>query len=156
MTRIVRYTFDELSVPLLYRILQRREEIFVVEQDCAYLDIDGHDPVGWHVVGFDRADDVVAYARILPPGTTQPEYPSIGRVIVAESVRRKGVGGELMREALRGTDELFPGTTVKISAQSYLIDFYEALGFHVVGEPYLEDGIWHRAMLRPARALPES
>lgn len=148
MTRFVRYAFDELDAALLYLVMRRREEVFVVEQECAYLDADGHDARGWHVLGLDD-DDLVAYARVLPPGTTYVDHPSIGRVLVVASHRGRGLARELMGETLVATDTLFPGVAVKISAQSYLVGFYESIGFAVVGEPYLEDGIPHRAMIRP-------
>jgi len=148
MTRFVCHAFDDLDVDLLYRIVTWREAVFVVEQECVYLDADGRDPQGWHVVGLDVDDALIAYARVLPPGTTYEEYPSIGRVLVVPAHRGRGVARELMLETLVATDALFPGRRVKISAQSHLVAFYESLGFELVGEPYLEDGIPHRAMTR--------
>lgn len=146
MTRFTIHRFDALDVDLLHRIVKRREEVFVVEQKCAYLDVDGFDPDAWHAVGRD-ADDVVAYARILPAGTAQPDHPSIGRVLTAAPARGRGLGRAVMEFALEEAARLFPGATIKISAQTYLLEFYASLGFHAVGEGYLEDGIPHRAML---------
>ena len=142
------HSFAELDADLLYRIVRRREEVFVVEQECAYLDADGHDRDAWHVIGFDDGGDLVAYARILPPGATQADHPSIGRVLTVPSVRGHGVGRALMEWTLAQVDRLFAGATVKISAQTHLEDFYVSLGFRTVGDGYLEDGIPHVAMVR--------
>jgi ElaA protein len=133
----------------LYAVMALRQEVFVVEQRCAYLDADGYDPQAAHLwaTGADPAYPI-AYCRIFPAGVKYPEA-SIGRVVSAPSARRTGAGRALMVEALRRMDEAAGSTaTVRISAQSYLQRFYEALGFRVVSEPYLEDDIPHLEMLR--------
>ncbi|MBR9921235.1 MAG: GNAT family N-acetyltransferase [Bacteroidetes bacterium] len=141
--------FDQLALEELYELLKLRAEVFVVEQDCPYLDLDGQDQQGWHLLGMDDSDQLQAYVRILPPGTSYPEYASIGRVVTREETRGKGYGKTVMAEALKHCEQLFPsGTKIKISAQVYLLGFYQSLGFKEVGAGYLEDGIPHIAMLR--------
>ena len=140
--------FHELTALQIYTIMALRQEVFVVEQNCAYLDADGKDLRGWHLMGFDDNGKLVAYARLLPRGISYEKHCSIGRVIVALSHRGKGIGQELMRTALAWTDRLFPNETVKIGGQSYLRNFYESFGFVVSGEEYLEDDIPHFPMVR--------
>jgi len=138
--------FNVLDLQTLYDILQLRAEVFVVEQDCVYQDIDGYDQIAQHVLAYHQ-NSLVAYARILPPDTYFNE-PSIGRIIVKESFRKKNIGHALMDFSLDYTDTHYPGQTVKISAQQYLIKFYSSHGFQVQGDGYLEDGIPHIAMYR--------
>lgn len=140
--------FYELTVPQLYGIMALRQEVFVVEQNCPYLDADGKDMRGWHLVGYDDDNKLIAYARLLPKGVSYENHASIGRVATAASARRKGIGQQLMKAAINQVEQLFPGDTVKISAQSYLREFYENFGFVVSGEEYLEDGIPHFPMIR--------
>jgi ElaA protein len=139
-------SFAELSAVELYRILRLRSEVFIVEQNCPYQDLDNKDSVSWHLMHYEK-NELIGYARILPPGVSYPE-PSIGRVAVALSARRKGVGRELMKEAIEKANGLFPQTDVVISAQSYLLKFYTDLGFDFEGEGYEEDGIPHIRMRR--------
>lgn len=136
--------FSELSTQQLYAILQLRSEVFVVEQDCVYQDIDGHDDAAYHVLFYDDAS-LVAYSRILPPGAYFDEL-SIGRVIVKETHRSQKLGHELMKVSITFSLYTFPKSIIKISAQQYLIKFYESHGFVISGEGYLEDGIPHIAM----------
>jgi len=139
--------FDGLTSQQLYDMLQLRSDVFVVEQDCAYLDLDGQDPCALHVLGL-RNDVIVATARILPPGERHT-HVSIGRVVTAASVRGEGAGRALMQAALRATmDHFGENTTVALSAQSYLLPFYASLGFKVTSEEYLEDDIPHTDMIR--------
>ena len=138
--------FQELNIQQLYDILQLRSEVFVVEQDCVYQDIDGHDQIAIHICAYDK-DTLVAYARILPPNTYFKE-PSIGRIIVKASHRKLNLGHKLMDYCIAQTNQLYPDMTLKISAQQYLIKFYNTHGFEVEGEGYLEDGIPHVAMYR--------
>lgn len=140
--------FYELTTPQLYGIMALRQDVFVVEQQCAYLDADGKDLRGWHVVGYDDDNKLVAYARLLPKGVSYDHHASIGRVVTASSVRGQGMGRLLMKAAIDNLEQLFPGDTIKISAQSYLRGFYEGFGFVVSGEEYLEDGIPHFPMVR--------
>lgn len=140
--------FDELTLVQLYDVMALRQTVFVVEQNCPYLDADGKDADSWHVLGYDEnSGKLVAYTRLLPKGLTYADYASIGRVSTAPGVRGQGVGRRLMEESLRQAKRLFGDAPIKISAQSYLIDFYREFGFVSVGEEYLEDGIPHRGML---------
>jgi ElaA protein len=139
--------FDRLSLTQLYDIIKLRQEIFVVEQICPYLDADGKDLESIHVIGEHRDNILVCYARILPPGLSYPEYASIGRVICHQDFRKMGYGMSLMKSAIAKTKELYPDSSIKIGAQTYLKAFYESLGFTDIGEPYIEDGIPHMIMV---------
>jgi ElaA protein len=137
--------FSALSPDELYDILQLRAEIFVVEQDCVYNDIDGLDKDAIHQ--FHRKNgELVAYSRLLQPGTRFPDF-SIGRVVVKQSERGTGLGIKMMEEAKYYLLEELGATKIKISAQKYLQKFYEDLGFKVVTKDYLEDDIPHVGML---------
>ena len=138
-------TFSELTSDELYDILRLRAEIFVVEQDCVYNDLDGLDKVAVHQF-IKREGKVVAYSRLLKPGTRFPEC-SIGRVVVKQSERGKGLGIGLMKNAVKYIFQEWGTTKIKISAQKYLRKFYENLGFEIVTEEYLEDGIPHFGMM---------
>lgn len=142
--------FSELSADQLYEILRVRQEVFTVEQDCAYQDADGKDQQARHLVAW-RADadppQLLAYSRVVTPGRKYAE-PSIGRVLTAESARGTGLGRELMRRAIAHTQAEFPGRAIRISAQEHLQRFYREFGFEQVSEPYDEDGIPHIEMLR--------
>jgi len=139
--------FDELSNKDLYRILQLRSEVFVLEQQCLYQDMDNKDFRSWHLMGLDEKGDLAAYARLLPPGISYDE-PSIGRVISSPACRRTGAGKELMKMALEKCVELFGQEAIKIGAQLYLKKFYESFGFEISGPVYLEDDIEHVEMIR--------
>jgi len=136
--------FSELTSNELYNILQLRAEIFVVEQDCVYNDIDGLDKDATHQF-LKKDDEIVAYSRLLKPGTRFPDY-SIGRVVVKQSERGTGLGIQMMEEAKSYILENWNATKIKISAQKYLLKFYEDLGFVVITEEYMEDGIPHFGM----------
>ena len=138
--------FDELTLDELYRILQLRNEVFIVEQNCVYNDIVGKDQPAWHLMAID-GDDLVAYTRILPPGISYDD-PAIGRVLTTPSKRRSGLGRELMKRSIEVCEKLFGKISITLSAQVYLQSFYESLGFIVAGEEYLEDGIPHIKMSR--------
>ncbi len=139
--------YEGLGLDDLHDALALRARIFVVEQHCPYLDVDGLDRHAWHLLGRDAGGALAAYVRVVDPGRKFDE-PSIGRVVVAECQRGLGTGHALMREALRRTDQAFPGAANRIGAQAHLQGFYGAHGYHVVGEPYLEDDIPHVDMLR--------
>ena len=142
--------FSELGPHDLYAVVRLREEVFVVEQQCAYNDADGRDPQAWHLLGWSgeqSARILVAYARIFEPGVRYAEG-SIGRVVTAPQVRGTGLGKVLMAEALRRLEGLAPRQTIKIAAQRRLEKFYRDLGFRTVSAPYEEDGIIHVDMLR--------
>ena len=144
--------FDELSTEYLYRILQLRAEIFVVEQDCVYQDVDGFDQEALHVMGQladDEGSQLVCYSRLFPPGIKY-ETASIGRVVTRESARGGGNGKALMVNSIRFCQQHWPDKAITISAQQYLEKFYNSLGFVTESEPYAEDGIPHiRMQLRP-------
>ena len=138
--------FNDLSIDELYAILQLRSEIFVVEQNCVYQDIDFKDQEALHVIGI-KNNVMVAYTRIFPPGIYFKEA-SIGRVLVKKSERKHGYGYDLMKASIDAIDAFYKVTEITISAQEYLTSFYQNLGFNQVGEGYLEDGIPHIEMLR--------
>jgi ElaA protein len=137
--------FTELSALELYNILRLRGEVFVLEQNCPYVDADGKDISSYHLCGFFE-EDLAAYARIVPPGIIYAE-PSIGRVVTSAKYRRIGLGKELVRKAIEETKKLYGETPIRIGAQAYLKKFYETLGFKDMNEPYVEDGIPHLIML---------
>lgn len=136
-----------LDLDQLYEVMSLRQAVFVVEQDCPYLDADGKDQEAYHLLGH-RQNRLVAYTRLMPPGLSYEGYASIGRVITSASVRGMGVGRRLMEESIAQAAALFGDVPLKISAQCYLQAFYESLGFSCTGDPYLEDGIPHIAMIR--------
>ncbi len=145
--------FDELTVHELYAIVALRERVFVVEQSCVYLDADGHDQTARHL-WLEDAGEIRCYARIIPPQTGldgrglhgPPDAFRIGRVIVAPSARGTGLGRELMTRAIA----LCGAASIKLGAQAHLEKFYASLGFACISPVYLEDGIPHVDMLRPA------
>jgi ElaA protein len=135
--------FDALSTAELYSVLQLRSEVFVVEQNCVYQDIDGKDAKAIHILGeFDK--QLVAYARLFKPGDYF-DQASIGRVVVKEVFRDRKWGHDLMREAIAALADMGE-TAITISAQLYLKKFYESHGFAAIGESYLEDDIPHIEM----------
>ncbi len=137
-----------LSADQLHRILGLRAEVFVLEQNCAYVDPDAKDRVSHHLWAEDSQGQVAAVARVVPPGTSYAE-PSIGRVATSSSVRGTGLGRELMRRALLEAERLYPGKELVISAQCYLEGFYADFAFVPEGEAYEEDGIPHIQMRKP-------
>lgn len=140
-------SFSELTAYELYDILVLRQTVFVVEQNCAYLDADGVDRQSRHLYRRDQSGMMIAYLRLVDPGVKYAE-PSIGRVITHPSVRRTGVGRELMAEGLRGAARYYPGAAVRIGAQRWAESFYRSLGFECTGHEYMEDDIPHVEMLR--------
>lgn len=139
--------FNELSLNELYHIINLRIVVFVVEQNCPYVDTDFKDQDAWHLCGYDTNGDLVAYTRILPKGISYENYISIGRVITAEKIRGKGFGRELMNVSINKTRELLGKHPIKISAQDHLRKYYGSLGFVPVGDIYDEDGIPHIGMI---------
>lgn len=146
--------FRELDAATLYALLKLRSEVFVVEQQCVYLDPDGKDmhADALHVIG--RADDdgIAAYLRILPAGLSYPQA-SFGRVLTAPAYRGRGLGDSLVRIALEHIERRWPGSDVQIGAQAHLEHYYARHGFVRNSETYLDDGIPHIDMLRAAGAL---
>lgn len=138
--------FNQLSLSELYQILQLRSEIFVVEQVCVYQDIDGKDEKALHVFG-KKQGKIVAYARCFAPGIYFEEA-AIGRVLVDENERKFGYGHQLMKASVKALEDQYQTKKLKLSAQQYLIKFYNTHGFETEGEGYLEDGIPHIAMVK--------
>ena len=137
--------FNELTVDEIYKILQLRNEVFVVEQNCPYQDIDGKDENSYHL--FCKEDGkIIACLRILEKGLSFDEI-SIGRVCVSKSFRGKNIAREMMKYAIKFIEEELGGKAIKIQAQSYLIDFYGSLSFKPISEEYLEDDIPHNDMM---------
>lgn len=145
--------FSNLSVEQLYELLKLRVDVFVVEQTCYYPDLDSdknkldRHPKTIHLLGYQK-DELVAYLRVVPKGESYQDKISIGRVAIAETARGKGLGNELMVEALRLCKLNFPNESIKISAQQHLKSYYQQHGFEQVSEMYLEDGIPHIGMER--------
>ena len=138
--------FDELTVQELYMILRLRSEVFVVEQNCVFQDMDNKDQASWHLMGFDK-DQLVAYTRLIPPGISYP-YTSIGRVITSQLARGTGAGKQLMEKSIEEASRLFGNVPIKIGAQLYLKEFYNTFGFEQSSDIYDEDGIDHIEMIR--------
>lgn len=136
--------FSELNTTELYEILQLRSEVFVVEQDCVYQDIDFKDQKSLHIIGY-KNNKIVAYTRIFKPGDYF-DNASIGRVLVVASERKYGFGHELMKASITAIKKHFKVTKITVSAQKYLKKFYETHLFTQIGEEYLEDGIPHIRM----------
>ena len=145
MLTITVKSFNQLTINELYEVLQLRSEVFVVEQDCVYQDIDGKDQKALHVLGF-KDEVLVGYTRIFKPGDYF-ELASIGRVVVKENERKHKYGYDIMDASIKTIKDVFNTTDIKISAQCYLKRFYNNLQFFEVGEQYLEDGIPHIAMI---------
>ena len=137
--------FKDLTVNELYDILKLRTDVFVVEQDCPYPELDGKDKLADHFLGI-IDDGIVATARILPENISYPEL-SIGRVVVDHNYRNGSIGRDMMVFILEFMDKEWPAKNIKISAQSHLRKFYERLGFKPTGKKYLEDGIPHIEMI---------
>ncbi|WP_432412315.1 GNAT family N-acetyltransferase [Rasiella sp. SM2506] len=138
-------TFEELTLNELHDILQLRSEVFVVEQDCVYQDIDGKDQKALHVIG-KKEGKIVAYTRCFEPGIYFEEA-AIGRVVVAVKERKYGFGHDVMKASILAIKKRYHTESIKLSAQTYLIKFYESHNFVTTGEEYLEDGIPHIAMV---------
>ena len=138
--------FDKVTTMQLYKIMELRQEVFVVEQNCPYLDADGKDLFAYHFLMW-RGEDLIGYARILPKGLSYESYPSLGRIVTKPTFRAKNLGKEIVKQCLIWCEILFPGQSIKISAQSHLERFYESFGFALTGEYYLEDDIPHSGMV---------
>jgi ElaA protein len=139
--------FEDLTPYQLYAILQLRNEVFVVEQNCVFQDADNKDQDSYHLMGF-NGNKLIAYSRLVPAGKTY-EQVSIGRVVTFPSVRRSGAGKELMKQSIDAVYNLFGIQPIKIGAQLYLKQFYSLFGFDQVSGVYIEDGIEHIYMIKP-------
>jgi len=143
---IVVKSFEQFDIYELYDILQLRSEVFVVEQDCVYQDIDGKDAKALHIYGR-MEGKIVAYTRIFPPGYYF-DQAAIGRVVVAEAFRKHQLGKVIMQASIDAIQEHYQTSSITLSAQTYLKRFYNSLGFIETGEGYLEDGIPHIKMIK--------
>lgn len=137
--------FSELTTNELYEILKIRVEIFVVEQDCVYQDLDSKDKVSYHLFLEDN-EEIIAYLRILPKGLSYPEV-AIGRVLTKATYRKKGLSREMVKRAIDFVSDTLEEKKIRISAQAYLVEFYKSFGFEPTSDIYLEDGIEHIEML---------
>ena len=148
MTNFVCKKFDELNPHELYAILQMRNEVFVVEQNCVYQDADNKDQPAYHMMAW-KDGMLAGYTRLIPAGVAY-EQPSIGRVITSPKWRGTGIGKKLMERSIDEIEKIFGKTSIKLGAQVYLKKFYESFGFQQSSGTYLEDGIEHIEMIRPA------
>jgi ElaA protein len=139
--------FAELSPQEVYIILRLRSEVFVVEQDCVFQDMDNKDQYCYHLMGWQN-NELIAYTRIVPPGISY-DLPSIGRVVTSPKARNSGLGKLLMEKSIEELTRLYGQTSVRIGAQLYLKKFYGSFGFEQSGDVYDEDGIDHIEMTRP-------
>ena len=140
--------FRNLTTTELYQILQLRNEVFIVEQNCPFQDLDDKDFKCYHLMGFDTVSQkIMAYTRIVPAGVSYQEA-SIGRVVTSPLARGGGFGKQLMTQSIQLLEELYGGVSIKIGAQLYLKKYYESFGFEQIEEIYLEDGIEHILMVR--------
>lgn len=158
MTKKIRWqcaSFDELSGKQIYAILQARNEVFAVEQNCVYPDMDDIDFTALHVMAWTDENKLAAYLRITAPDTYYPE-PSLGRVITTAAFRSSGLGRQLMIEGLKQLNAHYPMHAIRINAQTYLQDFYRSFGFDCVSDEYMEDGIAHVEMLKPISTHSET
>ena len=138
-------TYNELSKCELFDIYFLRQEVFIVEQNCVYQDIDLKDHYSYHLMAYDE-EILVAYLRIVHPGISYKE-PSIGRVITKIDYRGRGIAKNIMQSAIQKVREVYKHSNIRISAQEYLIPFYTSLNFESIGEVYLEDDIPHIEMM---------
>ena len=137
--------FSELSTEEIYKILKLRSEVFVVEQNCVYQDIDEKDQKATHLF-IEKNNEIIAYTRIFKKGDYYEENPSIGRVVVSKKERGKNLGKEIMLNSIEFIKKELEGRKIELSAQKYLDKFYTDLDFYSEGEDYLEDGIPHQRM----------
>jgi len=141
--------FQQLTLRELYDLLALRAEVFVVAQNCPFQDPDGKDFEAWHCLGTNDAGQLVAYTRLFDQNLVYPGFASIGRVVTSPHARAAGAGRQLMHVSIDYCQKLFGQKPIKIGAQTYLLRFYESLGFASTGEEYLEDTILHTTMIRP-------
>ncbi|MCF6224212.1 MAG: GNAT family N-acetyltransferase [Flavobacteriaceae bacterium] len=141
--------YDKLTTNEFHNILQLRIEVFVVEQNCPYSELDGKDKIAYHFFAFaeENPDQIIAYTRIFKPGDYYKKA-AIGRVVVHPNFRKDGLGYELMVKSISQIKKLFNTDEIKIGAQTYLRKFYNSLGFKKQGEDYIEDGIPHIYMIK--------
>jgi ElaA protein len=141
--------FDELTINELYDITSIRQDVFVVEQECAFIDSDGHDKKAIHLILYNQDNKIVAYARALDKNTIYKEA-TLGRVLTHQEYRKHGLGKVIFANAMKYLQEYYGIQTIKIQAQSYLVPFYKTYGFEVLNEAYLDTGIYHNDMIKKA------
>lgn len=141
------FKFNQLTPAILYDILALRQDVFIVEQNCPYRDLDGLDPHAWHLTARSESGELLACLRLIEPGHKYSE-PSLGRVVTSLEVRRTGFGRQIMEEGIRKASELYPGAPIRICAQVQAGGFYRRLGFRPVSDIFDEDGIPHVEMVR--------
>ncbi len=139
--------FDDFTSRELYAVMRLRQEVFVVEQNCVYPDLDGLDLDGMHIL-YREDGELLAYLRCLKPGVSYPQS-SLGRIVVAPSGRGRDLGRELVKRGINYNLQTWPDSDIRIGAQAYLEKFYRSLGFVADGQPYMEDGIEHIHMNLP-------
>jgi ElaA protein len=141
------YSWNELDAATLYELLRLRVDVFVVEQKCAYAELDGLDAACDHLLVREPGGPMLAYLRLLPPGLKDPR-PTLGRLTVVREMRGQGLARALGQEGIRGCQVRHPEQDIHIAAQQHLEAFYESLGFVVDSKPFLDDGIWHVDMVK--------
>ncbi|MCF6348860.1 MAG: GNAT family N-acetyltransferase [Flavobacteriaceae bacterium] len=148
MTWLVK-KFNEISLNELYDILQLRINVFIVEQNCPYPELDNKDKKAFHLFSKDKNANIIAYTRIFKPGDYYKEV-AFGRVVVHKDFRNQKLGYKLIEQTINKIEQLFGNTPIKIGAQTYLKEFYESFDFQQVGKEYIEDGIPHIYMIKAA------
>jgi ElaA protein len=148
ITEIKCIPYDKLSLDQLYEIMKLRQEVFIVEQNCPFVDADGKDQLAWHLMMLDENNKLTAYTRLFDKNVYYEGYTSIGRVVTSAHARGGGIGKMLMQKSIEKSIELFGNEPIKIGAQCYLTKFYQSLGFELTGNDYLEDGIEHTFMIK--------
>lgn len=145
---VITKAFSELTTIELYDILHLRNQVFIVEQNCPYLDVDQKDKDCFHMLMY-NGDQLAGYSRILPAGLSYDEV-SFGRVLISPEFRGKGLGRKIVEETVKACQAVFGNVAIKIGAQLYLLNFYNSFGFEADGEEYDEDGIMHIDMVKPS------
>lgn len=142
------HDFGGFTLHTLYEVLQLRDQVFVLEQQSIYGDIDGTDPHCWHLSGRNAKGQLLAYARLIAPGQKYPDAAAIGRVVIPPQLRGSGLGKPLLQQAIHHCQRLFPGADIMLSAQAERQGFYAAFGFVPASAPYDDGGIIHLDMRR--------
>lgn len=142
------HPFPEFTVHTLYQVLRLRDQVFVLEQQSIYGDIDNADQDAWHIRGVDESGVLFAYARLLPPGKKSADAAAIGRVVISADQRGKGYGKQLLAVTLEQCERLYPGAPVVLSAQAAAQTLYQSFGFSTTGESYDDGGVMHIDMRR--------
>lgn len=142
------HPFDEFSVQSLYQALRLRDQVFVLEQQSIYGDLDNEDQAAWHIRGLNDEGELVAYARLLPPGKKASDAAAVGRVVIRADQRGHGYGKQLLAVTLEQCERLYPGAPIVLSAQASALSLYKNLGFIETSQPYDDGGVMHVDMRR--------